>query len=78
MNDETGRAKSVSITEDVGEERERENILNKLDMMGHKDFFESGVKIEEDTLSKGVIEKDIWTRFGVEFMGRVETEPRKT
>ena len=78
MNNETGRAKSVSITKDVGEERERENILNKLDMMEHKDFFESWVKIEEDTLSKGVIEKDIWTRFGVEFVGRVGTELRKT
>ena len=33
-------------------------------MTGHKDFFESEVKIEEDMLSKGVVEKDTWTRFG--------------
>ena len=44
--------------------RDWENILHKLDMR-HKDFFESGVKNEEDTLSKGVAEKDtnsIWSR----------------
>ena len=34
-------------------------------MMGHKDFFESRVKTEEDTLSKGVAKKDTRTRFGV-------------
>ena len=42
-------------------------------MTGHKDFFESGVKTEEGTLSKGVVEKDTRTRFGVEFVGRVRT-----
>ena len=44
VNDETGRAKSVPITRDVGEERERENILNKLDMMGHRFFLRVGSK----------------------------------
>ena len=38
--------------------KERENILHKFDMTGHKDCFESGVKTKEDTLSKGVAEKD--------------------
>ena len=47
-------------------------------MMGHKEFFEGRVQTEEDTLSKGVAEKDTWTRFGVQFVGRVETQPRKT
>ena len=58
--------------------RERENILHKLDMVGHKDFFESGVKTEKGTLSKGVAEKDTRTRFGVEFVGRVGTQLGKT
>ena len=44
---------------------------HKLGMTGHKDFFESGVKTKEGTLSKGVAEKDTRTRFGVEFVGRV-------
>ena len=47
-------------------------------MMRHKDFFEGGVKTEEGTLSKGVAEKDTRTRFGVELMGRVGTQPGKT
>ena len=42
-------------------------------MTGHKDFFEGSVKTEKDTLSEGVIEKDIRTRFGIEFMGRIGT-----
>ena len=74
VNVEAGRAKYVSITDDarVGE-REQENSLDKLDMTRHKDFFESGVKTEEGTLSKGVTEKDTRTRFRVEFVGRVGT-----
>ena len=50
VNEEAGRVESVSITGDgrVGG-RERENILHKLYMMGHKYFFESDVKTEEDT-----------------------------
>ena len=47
-------------------------------MMGHKYFFESRVKTEEDTLSKGVAEKDTQIRFGVEFVGRVQKQPGKT
>ena len=47
-------------------------------MVGHKDFFESGVKTEKGTLSKGVAEKDTRTRFGVEFVGRVGTQLGKT
>ena len=59
VNEEAGIPESVSTTGDVGVgERERENILHKLDITGHKYFFESGVKTEEDTLSKGVAEKD--------------------
>ena len=38
VNDDARRAKSLSITEDVGG-GERENILLKLDRKGHKDFF---------------------------------------
>ena len=59
VNEEAGRAESVSTTDNVGiGEREPKNILHEIDMTGHKDFFESGVKTEEDTLSKGVAEKD--------------------
>ena len=47
-------------------------------MTGHKYFFESGVKIEEDTLSKGVAEKDTRTRFRVKVVGRVGKQPGKT
>ena len=43
-----------------------------------QNFFESGVKTKEDTLSKGVAEKDTWTRFEVEFVRRVGTQPGKT
>ena len=79
MNEEARRTKSVSITGDaVVGGREWENILYKLDMIGHKDFFESGVQTEEDTLRKGVAEKNTWTRFEVEFVGRVRTQPGKT
>ena len=47
MNEEAGRVESVSITDNVGiGERESKNILHKLDMTGHKDFFESGVNTE--------------------------------
>ena len=58
--------------------REQENNLHTLDMTGHKKIFESWVKTEEGTLSKEVVEKDTQTRFGVEFMGRVGTQPGKT
>ena len=79
MNDEAGRVEYVSITGVVeGGKRERENSFHKLDMMGHKEFFESGVKTEEGTLSKGVAEKDTRTIFEVKFVGRVEMQPRKT
>ena len=47
-------------------------------MMGHRDFFESGVKTEEGTLNKGVVEKDTRTRFEVKFARKVGTQPRKT
>ena len=47
-------------------------------MMGHKDFVEGRVKKKKDTLSDGVTEKDTMTRFGIEFVGRIGTEPRKT
>ena len=60
VNEEAGRAESMSTTgnDGVGREENGENILHKLDMTGHEDFFESGVKIKEGTLSKGVVEKD--------------------
>ena len=46
-------------------------------MTGHKDFFESRVKTEKDTLSKGVAEKDKdW--ICDEFVGRIGTQPGKT
>ena len=47
-------------------------------MTGHKDFIEDRVKIEKDTLSEGVTEKDIRTEFGIEFVGRIGMQPRKT
>ena len=56
----------------------RENILHKLDMTGHKEFFKSGVKTEEGTLSKGVAKKYTRIRFKVEFAGRVRKQPGKT
>ena len=42
-------------------------------MMGHKEFLEDKVKIEKGTLSEGVTKKDTRTRFGIEFVGRIET-----
>ena len=70
---------SGQILPALGGERERENILHKLDMRRHKDFFfYSGIKTEEDTLRKGVAKKDIHTRFWVEFVGSVGTQPWKT
>ena len=62
VNEEARRAEFVSITYDVGVGgRERENILHKLDMTGHKIFCESEVKIDEGTMSKGVVKKDTRT-----------------
>ena len=86
VNDEAGITDSMSITSNVGvrgggrarKGRERENILHKLDMLGHKDFFKSGVKIEEGTLSKGVAEKGTQTRFGAEFVRKVGTQLGKS
>ena len=46
--------------------------------IGHKSFFEGRVKTEKDTLSEGVTEKDTRTEFGIEFVGRIGTQPRKT
>ena len=46
-------------------------------MTGHKDFFEDMVK-QRDTLSEGVTKKDIRTGFGIEFVGRIGTQPGKT
>ena len=40
VNEEARRAESMSTTDNVGiGERESKNILHKLDMTGHKDFF---------------------------------------
>ena len=80
MNEEAGRAEPVSTTIDagVGGREENRKTFYRLDMTRHKDFFKSGVKTKEDTLSKGVVERDIWTRFRVEFVGRVGTQPGKT
>ena len=47
-------------------------------MMEHIDFIEDRVRIEKGTLSEGVTEKDTRTGFGIEFMGRIEMQPRKT
>ena len=47
-------------------------------MTRHKDFIEDKVKTEKDTLSEGVIEKDIRNGFGIKFVGRIGTQPRKT
>ena len=43
-------------------------------MKGHKDFLEGRVITEKGTLSEGVIEKDKRTSFGIEFVGRIETQ----
>ena len=58
--------------------RERKYIFHKLNMTGHKGFFEGRFKLEKDTLSEGVTEKDKRTGFGIEFLGRIGTQPRKT
>ena len=79
VNEEAGSVEFVSITNDVvvgG--REQENILHKLEMTRHNDFFESEVKTEEDTLSKGVGKKDTQTRFEFKFVGKVGTQPGRT
>ena len=47
-------------------------------MIGHKDFIEDMFKTEKDALSEGVIEKDTKARFGIGFVGRIETQPWKT
>ena len=47
-------------------------------MTGHKDFFESRVKTEKDNLSEGVAQKDTRIGFGIEFVGRIGTQPWKT
>ena len=80
MNEEAGRTEPVSTTSDVGVGGREENMKTfyKLDMIGHKDFFESGFITKGDTLSKGVVERDTQTRFRVEFVGRVGTQPGKT
>ena len=46
-------------------------------MTDTKIFFESMVKAEKGTLSEGVAEKDTKTGFGIEFVGRVGTQPGK-
>ena len=46
-------------------------------MTGHKGFLEDRVKIEKDTPSEGVTEKDTKTRPEIEFVGRIGTRPRK-
>ena len=47
-------------------------------MIGHKDFFKGRVKTMKGTLIEGVAEKDTRTGFGIEFVGRIGTQPRKT
>ena len=47
-------------------------------MMGHKKFVESGIKEKKGTLIEGIAEKDTWTGFGIEFVGRIGTQPGKT
>ena len=46
-------------------------------MTGHQNFFKSMVKVEKGTLSEGVAEKDARTEFGIEFVGRIGTQPGK-
>ena len=46
--------------------------------MKDTDFFKGRVKIEKVTLSEGVTKKDTRTRFWIEFVGRIWTQPRKT
>ena len=47
-------------------------------MTGHKEFVESGIKVEKGTLREEVAKKDTHTRFGIEFVGRIEVQSRKT
>ena len=47
-------------------------------MTGHKEFVDCGMKAEKDTLSKRVAKKDLLTGFGIEFVGRIGTQPGKT
>ena len=47
-------------------------------MTRHKDFFENRVKTEKGTLSEGVTEKDTRIGYGIDFVVRIGTQPRKT
>ena len=47
-------------------------------MMGHEEFVESGIKAKKGIPSEGVAEKDTRTGFGIEFVGRIGTQPGKT
>ena len=84
MNDEAGRVESVSTTGvvEVGGDANGKTISLNLTLQDTKVlffiFFEDRVKTDKDTLSEGVIEKDTRTGFGIEFMGRIGTQLRKT
>ena len=47
-------------------------------MTGHKEFVESGIKAEKGTLSEGIAEKETRSGFGIEFVGRIQTQLGKT
>ena len=47
-------------------------------MTRHKEFFESRVKTEKGTLSKGVAKKDTRIGFRIEFVGRIRSQIGKT
>ena len=47
-------------------------------MAEHKEFVKSGIKAMKGTLSKGIAEKDTLTGFGIEFVGRIGTQPGRT
>ena len=47
-------------------------------MTGHKNFIEDRVKTEKGTLSKGVTKNDTRIGFGIQFVERIRTQPRKT
>ena len=47
-----------------------ENSFYKLYMMVHKEFVETMIKANKGTLSKGLVEKDTRTEFGIEFVGK--------
>ena len=47
-------------------------------MTGHKEFLENEIKAKKGILSEGIAEKDTWAGFGIEFMGRIGTQPGKT